>query len=122
MGQGQRDNMSVTPPDINHVVGDCLTSSQHCLNMERTATLRRNRNRNPADLPVFLQYDFDTLPNLSFALIQSAEITSRILLPVSNGETEVNDQKEVFCLFVLGKEKEGKKLDAKLAKESTVDN
>lgn len=80
-----------------------------------------SRNPNPAGLPLFLGYEFETLPNLTLGLIQSDEITSGILLPLSNRETEVHDQKEKLLFFCCSGEQR-KKVDAKLAKESTADN
>ena len=49
-------------------------------------------------MPVFLGYDFN-LPKLKLGLILSNEITPRTLLPLSNEETEVCDQKEKFFLL-----------------------
>ena len=60
-----------------------------------------SRNPNPAGLPLFLGYEFETLPNLTLGLIQSDEITSGILLPLSNRETEVHDQKEKLLFFLF---------------------
>lgn len=97
--------MSVTPPDIHRVPGDRVTSIADVhhvhllLKYGKALLFSEGAETHPADLPVCLGYDFDTLPNFHFGLIQPAEITSRLLLPLSNEEAEVNDQKKKLNFF-----------------------
>lgn len=115
--------MNVTRPDINHVVGDILTSSQHCLNTGTRCCSQNEGKPKSCWSARISRIWFWHSPKLQLWFhIYSTEITSRISLPLSNGEAEVNDQKKKFLFFCFWKKKKKKKLDAKLAKESTMDN
>lgn len=96
----QRDDMNVTRPDINHVVGDILTSSQHCLNMGPRCYSQNEGKLQSCWSVRISRIWFWHPPKLQLWFhIHSTEITSHISLPLSNGETEVNDQKKKFLFF-----------------------
>lgn len=75
---------------------------------ESATTFRTSRNQRWSWSDCISRIRLRHLPTLKLGLILFNEIKSCILLPLSNGETEVNDQKEKLLLF--WKKKKGWKI------------